>query len=150
MTEDTWHFATFSFHSFFSPSITMDLPAVQLLCLEQREFIELVNLTHYPDRSLCVFYISSLSERSCANLPGSGPQQDFVACLEWVLQQQLSIHHRPRRAYQHLFTYPSAQSANTQLDGATAWFHHRNLCLPWRKSQWALLSWDPIQSLSPI
>lgn len=68
----------------------MDLPAVQLLCLEQREFIELVNLTHYPDRSLCVFYISSLSERSCANLPGSGPQQDFVACLEWVLENNNS------------------------------------------------------------
>lgn len=29
-------------------------------------------------------------------------------------KQQLCIHHRPRRAYQHLSTYPSAQSANTQ------------------------------------
>ncbi|ROL49044.1 hypothetical protein DPX16_16659 [Anabarilius grahami] len=69
-------------------------PAVALLCLEQRDrsleshtldFLELACLTHYPDRSLCVFYISSLSERSRARLPGSGPQKDFAALVEWVL-----------------------------------------------------------------
>ncbi|ROI15684.1 hypothetical protein DPX16_20222 [Anabarilius grahami] len=69
-------------------------PAVSLLCLEQKDrsleehtmdFLELACLTHYPDRSLCVFYIASLSERSRARLPGSGPQKDFAACVEWVL-----------------------------------------------------------------
>ncbi|KAF4115831.1 hypothetical protein G5714_003320 [Onychostoma macrolepis] len=48
----------------------MDLPAVQLLCLEQmdrsledhtRDFLDLACLTHFPDRSLCVFYISYIS-----------------------------------------------------------------------------------------
>ncbi|ROL52380.1 hypothetical protein DPX16_6609 [Anabarilius grahami] len=69
-------------------------PAVALLSLEQRDrsleshtldFLELACLTHYPDRSLCVFYISSLSERSRARLPGSGPQKDFAALVAWVL-----------------------------------------------------------------
>ncbi|ROL51942.1 hypothetical protein DPX16_19461 [Anabarilius grahami] len=72
----------------------MDIPAVALLCLEQtdrsleshtRDFLELACLTHFPDRSLCVFYISSLSERSRTRLPGSGPPEDFAAFVEWVL-----------------------------------------------------------------
>ncbi len=73
----------------------MDNPNVALLCLEQRDrtleintrdFLELACQTHYPDRSLCVFYISSLSEWSKARLPGSGPRDNFATCLEWVLE----------------------------------------------------------------
>ncbi len=73
----------------------MDNPNVALLCLEQRDrtlethtrdFLELACQTHYPDRSLCVFYISSLSEWSKACLPGSGPRDNFATCLEWVLE----------------------------------------------------------------
>ncbi len=73
----------------------MDLPAVQLLCLEQRDrsledhtrdFLNLACLTHFPDRSLCVFYISSLSERCKARLPANGPKEDFAAFMEWVLE----------------------------------------------------------------
>ncbi|ROJ62551.1 hypothetical protein DPX16_21537 [Anabarilius grahami] len=69
-------------------------PAVALLCLEQRDrsleshtrdFLELACLTHFPNCSLCVFYISSLSKRSRARLPGSGPRKDFAAFVEWVL-----------------------------------------------------------------
>ncbi|ROK87099.1 hypothetical protein DPX16_10239 [Anabarilius grahami] len=63
-------------------------PAVTLLCLEQRDleahtrdFLELVSQTHFPD----LFYFSSLSERSRACLPGSGPCKDFAAFVEWVL-----------------------------------------------------------------
>ncbi len=45
-----------------------------------------VGLTHYPDRfALCV-YISNLSEWSKARLPGSGPRDNFAACVEWVLE----------------------------------------------------------------
>ncbi len=73
----------------------MDNPNVALLCLEQRDrslethtrdFLELACLTHYPDRSLCVFYIFSLSEWSKARLPGKGPWDNFAACVEWVLE----------------------------------------------------------------
>ncbi len=73
----------------------MDLPAVQLLCLEQRDrsledhtrdFLNLACLTHFPDCSLCVFYISSLSERCKARLPANGPKEDFAAFVEWVLE----------------------------------------------------------------
>ncbi|ROL54991.1 hypothetical protein DPX16_5020 [Anabarilius grahami] len=69
-------------------------PAAALLCLEQRDrsleshtldFLELACQTHFPNRSLCVFYHSSLSERSRAHLPGSGPWKDFAAFMEWVL-----------------------------------------------------------------
>ncbi len=84
------------FVSFFSQlPVTMDNPNVALLCPEQRDhslethtrdFLELVCLTHYPDCSLCVFYISSLSEWSKACLPGSGPRDNFAACVEWVLE----------------------------------------------------------------
>ncbi|ROL49314.1 hypothetical protein DPX16_15640 [Anabarilius grahami] len=69
-------------------------PAAALLCLVQRDrsleshtldFLELACQTHFPNRSLCVFYHSSLSERSWARLPGSGPRKDFAAFVEWVL-----------------------------------------------------------------
>ncbi len=72
----------------------MDLPAVQLLCLEQlghsledhtRDFLDLACLTHFPDRSLCVFYYTSLSERCKARLPANGPKEEFAAFVEWVL-----------------------------------------------------------------
>ncbi len=42
----------------------MDLPAVQLLCLEKqdrsmedhtKDFLDLASLTHFPDRSLYIF-----------------------------------------------------------------------------------------------
>ncbi len=73
----------------------MDIPAVQLLCLEQqdrsledhtRDFLDLACLTHFPDRSLCAFYITSLSERCKARLPANGPKENFAACVEWVLE----------------------------------------------------------------
>ncbi len=73
----------------------MGEPAVQLLCLEQqdrpledhtRDFIDLACLTHFPDRSLCVFYITSLSEWCKARLPADGPKENFAACVEWVLE----------------------------------------------------------------
>ncbi|XP_058625419.1 uncharacterized protein LOC131536483 [Onychostoma macrolepis] len=51
-----------------------------------RDFLDLACLTHFPDCSLCVFYISSLSERCKARLPANGPKEDFAACVEWVLE----------------------------------------------------------------
>ncbi len=80
---------------FSSSSPGMDLPAVQLLCLEQidrsledhtRDFLDLVCLTHFLDHSLCVFYITSLSERCKARLSANGPKKDFAAFAEWVLE----------------------------------------------------------------
>ncbi len=71
----------------------MDIPAVQLLCLEQqdrsledhtRDFLDLACLKHFPDRSLGIFYITSLSERCKARLPANGPEENFV---EWVLER---------------------------------------------------------------
>ncbi|XDV40107.1 hypothetical protein PO909_009248 [Leuciscus waleckii] len=59
----------------------MDLPAIQLLCLEKldrsledhtREFLDLVCLTHYSDCSK-------------ARLPANGPSEDFAAYVVWVL-----------------------------------------------------------------
>ncbi|XDV46002.1 hypothetical protein PO909_013986 [Leuciscus waleckii] len=76
---------------FFPP---MALPTVQLLCLEQGDrpleehtcdFIQLACQTHYPDRSLCVFYHTSLRERSKARIPAGGLKEDFAAFVEWVL-----------------------------------------------------------------
>lgn len=50
----------------------MDIPSVHLLLLVQgdwsfgdhmRKFLDLVCITHYPDRSLCVFFNTSLNKR---------------------------------------------------------------------------------------
>lgn len=66
----------------------MDLLAVHLLLLEQgylvledhtKDFLDLVCLTHYPDRSLCIFYYTSLSERSKACLPAA--ECDLQLCF---------------------------------------------------------------------
>ncbi len=87
-------FLSVSFY-FSHSSPGMDLPAVQLLCLEQmgrsledhtRDFLDLACLTHFPDRSLCVFYITSLSEQCKARLPADSPKENFTACVEWVLE----------------------------------------------------------------
>lgn len=63
------------------PTITdMDLPAIQLLCIEQeqqsqevhtRKFLQLACLTNFPDHSLCIFLkcILSLNERTKAPVP---------------------------------------------------------------------------------
>ncbi len=74
----------------------MDLPAVQLLYLEQmdrsledhtRDFLDLACLTHFPDCSLCGFYITSLSERCKVRLLANGPkEEDFATFVEWVLE----------------------------------------------------------------
>ncbi len=91
MTEERTHYSFFAAFLFpFSPLLChMDNPNVALLCLEQRDhsletdtrdLLELV--THYPDCSLCVFYISSLSEWSKTLLPGRGPRDYFAACVE--------------------------------------------------------------------
>ncbi|KAF4105376.1 hypothetical protein G5714_013038 [Onychostoma macrolepis] len=76
----------------------MALSAVQLLYLEQmdrsledhtRDFFDLACLTHFPDRSLCVFYISSLSERLplVCSVAGSCSLVDFLPAvfgyLDW-------------------------------------------------------------------
>ncbi len=73
----------------------MGQPAVQLLCLEQQDrpledhtsdFIDLACLTHFPDRLLCVFHITSLSQRCKVRLPAGSPKENFAACVEWVLE----------------------------------------------------------------
>ncbi len=73
----------------------MDLPAIQLLCLEQqdplledhtRDFIDLACFTHFPDCSLCVFFITSVIEQCKARLPADGPNENFATCVEWVLE----------------------------------------------------------------
>ncbi|XP_067228248.1 interferon-induced very large GTPase 1-like [Chanodichthys erythropterus] len=72
----------------------MALPAVHLLCLEQgdrsleqhtSDFLQLACLTHFRDRSLCIYYRTGLSERSKARIPAGGPTEDFAAYVEWVL-----------------------------------------------------------------
>lgn len=69
----------------------MDLPAVQLLCLEQGDhplelqmldFLHLVCQTHYPDRSLCVFYHASLSKWLKARIPADGLREDYPTFVE--------------------------------------------------------------------
>lgn len=56
----------------------MDLPAIQLLCLEQevhslkdhtRKFLDLACHINFLDGSLCVYYYFSLQERSKERLP---------------------------------------------------------------------------------
>ncbi len=73
---------------------------MKLLCLEQGDrpleahtldFIQLACLTHYLDRSLFVFYYTSLSERSKARVPAGGPKEDFAAFVEWVLVHNDSV-----------------------------------------------------------
>ncbi len=75
----------------------MDLPAVQLLCLEQkdrsledhtRDFFDLACLTHFLDRSLALcFYITSLSEHFKACLSANSPkEEDFAALVVWMLE----------------------------------------------------------------
>ncbi len=72
----------------------MDLPAVQLLLLEQgdhsledhtRDFLDPACFTYYPDHSLCIFYETGLSEQLKACLPINGPRGSFAEYVEWVL-----------------------------------------------------------------
>ncbi len=116
----------------------MDIPNVALLCLEQRDrslethtrdFWDLACLTHYPDRSLCVFYISSLSEWSkecqfcCMCGVGAGEYWTILLCLP--------------RWWGHLEPHSQIrdQSAVIPLHGATAWTHCRRRA--WARCDWA-------------
>ncbi len=69
----------------------MDIPAVNLLCLEQkdrsledhkREFLDLALQTHYLDSCLCTFYYVGLNTSTKA---GEGPWGSFATFVEWVL-----------------------------------------------------------------
>lgn len=62
-----------------------------VLCLEQvqqsledhtRGFLHLACLPSFTDHSLCIFYLTSLNERTKARLPGNGPRGTY---LKWVL-----------------------------------------------------------------
>lgn len=72
----------------------MDLPAVRPFCLEQmdcslgeytQDFLDLPCLMLYFDKSLSIFYHSSLSKQVMARLPANGPREDFITYVEWVL-----------------------------------------------------------------
>ncbi|ROL55579.1 hypothetical protein DPX16_7519 [Anabarilius grahami] len=79
------------FCAIFSPLFTMDLPAIQRKLEEHtKNFLDLVCLTHYPDRSLCVFYNTSLREQSKAHLLGVGPRGYFTAFVKWALVNKAS------------------------------------------------------------
>lgn len=75
----------------------MDLPDVQLLCLEQKDlsledhtryFLDLAYLTHYPDSCLCTFYYVELNTLTKAKLSGEDHQGSFAAYVE---QETLSL-----------------------------------------------------------
>ncbi len=78
----------------FSFCLFMNDPACFLLMLEQRSlsledhtglFVEIANLTHYPDYCLCTFYKTSLNDGGGARLSGDGPRGNFATFVEWVL-----------------------------------------------------------------
>lgn len=80
----------------------MDLPAIQLLCLEQeklslevhyRVFIDLACRTNFPDSLLCILYFASMNAETKARLPGVGPGGNFATFEEWVLLN--NDHHSP-------------------------------------------------------
>lgn len=71
-----------------------ELPAIQLLCVEQeqqtfkdhtKKFLQLPCLINFPDHLLCLFFRTSLNDRTKACLPGAGFQGDFAEFVEWVL-----------------------------------------------------------------
>lgn len=73
----------------------MDLPAVQLLCMDQdqqsvvahtQRFQQLACLTNFPYRSLCTFYLTSLNVEMKARLSGVSPWGKFAEFVEWVLE----------------------------------------------------------------
>ncbi len=76
--------------------ISMDSPAVLLLCLEQEQkrleahtsgFLDLVSL-NFPNRSLCLFYLASMNKQTTAQLPSVGPfpvWASFTQFVKWVL-----------------------------------------------------------------
>ncbi|ROL43187.1 hypothetical protein DPX16_18590 [Anabarilius grahami] len=73
----------------------MDLPAVQLLCLNQEQqsvkahtqrFQQLACLINFPDRLLCTFYLTSLNVETKARLSGVSPWGKFAEFVEWVLE----------------------------------------------------------------
>ncbi|KAF4110611.1 hypothetical protein G5714_007642 [Onychostoma macrolepis] len=83
----------------------MALPAaVQLLCLEQmdrsledhtRDFLDLACLTHFPDRSLGVFYITSLSEQCITMLPIRSLEKIMLIIVLWGLCSLLYLEGLP-------------------------------------------------------
>ncbi len=72
----------------------MNNRACLLLILEQRSlsledhsrlFMEIANLTHYPDYCLCTFYKTSLNDKCRSWLSRDGPQGNFTIFVEWAL-----------------------------------------------------------------
>lgn len=47
--------------------------------------MDISNFTHYPDSSLCSFYIVGLNNTARAKLSGEGPRGSFAVFAEWVL-----------------------------------------------------------------
>ncbi|XDV17631.1 hypothetical protein PO909_023463 [Leuciscus waleckii] len=133
-TDNSLFFAVLSFFCLF---FSMDIPAVALLCLEQkdcsleshtRDFFELSCLMHYPDCSLCVFYIASLSRHTY-----------FATCVEWVLVNNNSE-----------FTISLAEPTNTpppNAESRPAETPFQSLVLSRAPCQILVLSRAPFQSL---
>jgi len=72
----------------------MDIPAVKLLFLEQREwsleehleeFLDLAHQTTFPDNCLSSFLLAGPNTATRAQLSREAPQGSFTGYLEWVL-----------------------------------------------------------------
>ncbi|ROL52887.1 hypothetical protein DPX16_8450 [Anabarilius grahami] len=72
----------------------MDLPAVQLMWLEQgdrsleiflEDYLNLAHQTTFPDDCLCSFLLAGLNTSTSAQLFGEGPRGSFMEFVEWVL-----------------------------------------------------------------
>ncbi|KAL0179982.1 hypothetical protein M9458_025424, partial [Cirrhinus mrigala] len=48
-------------------------------------FLEIVNITSYPDDALCSFYDASLNAACKLLSSEDGPQEDFATFVEWIL-----------------------------------------------------------------
>lgn len=78
----------------------MDLPDVQLLCLEQKDrsledhtrcFFDLAYLTHPPDSCLCTLYFVGVNTLTKAKLSGEDHRGSFAAYVEQVLERNGSL-----------------------------------------------------------
>lgn len=118
----------------FFNAVSINGPEVYLLCLEQeKQTLEdcVVWLNYYPDRSLCIFYYTSLSERSKKARPPALPLQAPFCPSDPLLLTTLCFVDLPRVFRSHA---PSPGSASSRRA------HHSTSAFSWSISLPVLIS----------
>lgn len=81
----------------------MHLPGVQLIFMDQEQqslgahtqkLQQLAYLTHFPDRLLIIFYLTSLNKEWKVQLSSVGPRGSFTEFVKWELENHSASKHQ--------------------------------------------------------